>query len=179
MTTTKTLRSVFLWRFFFNQNGRSGCLRPYEDSTRLQIIQHLAGVIPLCIIIPCNIIITVKVILQIRSMRGVVAPNQQQQLKKKSIKVTILTLSITLSFTILIIPNNVFLLCCDMGSHFELVSVLTLLPFINASINCYMNALASKDFRRKLKSVFVWIWTCLTSCCTQNVVAPAAEDIPM
>ncbi len=163
-------------------NGTQYC-KFNTDNLLFKIRQFLIGLIPLCAIIPCNILIIIKVILQIRSMQGVIEPTQQQILKKKSIKVTILTLSINLNFIILIIPHNVYVLCCDVLPRTQVYFVLMLLPFLNASTDCIMYALSSREFRRKLKSVVVTIATrglrCLGWPWVNNVVAPEPQDIPL
>ena len=153
-------------------------------SIQRQIMEYMIGLIPVSVIIPCNILIITKVIFQIRSMNGVIAVTEQQVLKKKSIKVTILTLSITLNFLTLTLPMNVIALCCIHAHDKVYFAVLvTLLPFINSSIDCYMYALSSREFRRKITSIFVsvtnFIWTFWTLLCAQNVVAPVVEDIPI
>ncbi len=143
-------------------NGNTRCKTMI--SVRFHIKRFLIDLIPLLIIIPCNIVIVVKVISQYRKMKHCIALTQQQITKKKSIKVSILTLSITLSFIILFVPNIVFFLCCR-NLHTEPLtrSVFALLPMINASCNCYMYALASKDYRLRAKTVS-------KSMCPQNTV---------
>ena len=165
-------------------DGSKSCKVEDILSIEFKIREYMNCLIPLSVIIPCNILIVVKVIFQIRSMRGVIAVTQQQALKKKSIKVTVLTLSITLSFLILTLPMNVIAFCCTQthsGIYFAVF--VTLLPHINASIDCYMYALSSREFRRKVKSVLVTVITLilssLTSLCAQNSVAPAGADIPI
>ena len=143
-------------------NGNTRCKTII--TVRFHIKRFLIDLIPLLIIIPCNIVIVVKVISQYRKMKHCIALTQQQITKKKSIKVSILTLSITLSFIILFVPNIVFFLCCR-NLHTEPLtrSVFALLPMINASCNCYMYALASKDYRLRAKTVS-------KSMCPQNTV---------
>ncbi len=153
------------------------------DNLLFKIRQFLTGLFPLCVIIPCNILIIIKVIIQIRSMRGVINLTEQQILKKKSIKVTVLTLSINLNFIILIVPHNVHVLCCHILPRTQVYFILRLLLFFNASSDCIMYALSSREFRRKLKSVLVLIsnrvWRCLGWPCAHNVVAPEPQDIPL
>ncbi len=163
-------------------NGTHYC-KFNTENLLFKMRQFLIGLIPLCVIIPCNILIIIKVILQIRSMRGVIALTQQQILKKKSIKVTILTLSINLNFIILIIPHNVYVVCCDVIPRTQLYFLLMLLTFLNASTDCIMYALSSREFRRKLKSVFLTFTNhglrCLSWPWANNVVAPEPQDIPL
>ncbi len=138
--------------------------------------QFLIDVIPLHIIIPCNVVIVIKVISGYMDIRHSIQLTQQQVAKKKFIKANILTLSITLSFIVLIVPNNIYVLCCRNPNDPRTIFVLSLLPMLNASINGYMFALASKEFRKRVKSELVWIitgvFTCPTTGCMHNAVGP-------
>ena len=140
---------VSLWRL---ANGSTQC--KIVQSIGFKIRQHLIGLIPLLIIIPCNIMIVIRVISQYRKMKYCTALTQQHMAKNKSLRVSIMTLSITLSFIILIVPINVYLQCCRTHDYPRTLFVLTLLPMTNASINCYMYALSSHDFRTRLKNLF-------------------------
>ena len=143
---------------------------------RLQMRQFLIDLIPLLIIIPCNIVIVIKVISQYRKIRHSIAVTQQQTESKKFIKVSILILSITLSFIVLFVPTSVLVLCCSIHTSSQTIFILTLLPMVNASADCYIFVLASKDFRVCAKSALVKIITCVltvfTSLCAQNAVGP-------
>ena len=170
--------------FVERNDGSKSCKIEDVHSIHYRIKDYLVAIIPLPVIIPCNILIIIKVVFQIRSMQGVIAVTEQQALKKKSIKVTILTLSITLNFLILTLPMNITALCCvNVPDKVYFAVLVTLLPFINSSIDCYMYALSSREFRRKVKSIFVtvanFIWNFWAWLCAQNVVAPAVEDIPI
>ncbi len=152
--------------------GRQYCS---VDMSLITIIRRLfIAIIPLIVIIPTNIVIIVKVISQHRDMRQCIAVTQQQLTKKKSIKVTILTLSITFSYIVLNIPGNVFFLCCRENS--KLISPLILLPMLNASVNFYAYTLASAEFRKKVKLLLSkanhYVSNLLTCCCPQNSVLP-------
>ena len=140
---------VSLWRL---ANGNTIC--KLAPSTAVIIRQYLIGLIPLLIIIPCNLVIVIKVVSQYRKMRDCIALTQQQMAKKKSMRVSIMTLSITISFIILIVPQTVFLLWCRNRCNPHTINILNLLMMTNASINCYMYALSSQDFRTKVKNVF-------------------------
>ena len=70
----------------------------FDPSILNQIRYLLRGQIPLLLIIPCNIVIIGKVMAQYKKMRNAVAVTQQQIQKNKSIKASVLTLSITLSY---------------------------------------------------------------------------------
>ena len=147
-----------------------------ERTLGFKIRQFLIDVIPLLIITPCNVVIVIKVISGYWDIRHSIQLTQQQLAKKKFIKASILTLSITLSFIVLIVPNNVYLLCCRNPNDPRTIFVLSLLPMVNASINGYMFALASKQFRKKVKSELVRIvtgvFTCPTTGCMHNDVGP-------
>ncbi len=102
-----SVHDVSLWRL---ANGNTQC--KIVPSTAIIIRQFLIGLIPLVIIIPCNLVIVIKVISQYRKMRHSIPLTQHQMAKKKSIRVSIMTLSITISFIILIVPQTVLRLWC-------------------------------------------------------------------
>ena len=159
-------------------SGISSCkLDPF--TARFKVRQFLNGLIPLCIIIPCEILMIMKVVLLVRSMRGFVAQTQLVMLKKKCLRVTIIALAVTLSFTVLIIPNNIIIICCNFHPNSKIIIFVTLLPFIDACVKCYMLALSSTRFRIKVKSMFTTIRSSLTSRCTQNAGPPEPQDIQL
>ncbi len=153
-------------------NGTPRCT--IDQTPRIFIRQLLIGIIPLVIIIPCNLVTVVKVIAQYIAMRNVVVITQQHVQKKKAIKVTVMTLSITLTYIALILPSNVYFLCCRYYSPAVLFG-LTLLPMVNSGVNCYMYTLVSKDYRQKVIVLFIKAYTysrnALLSLC-QNSVQP-------
>ncbi len=159
-------------------SGISSCkLDPF--TTRFKVRQFLNGLIPLCILIPCEILTIIKVVLLVRSVRGVVAETQLVLLKKKCIRVTIIALAITLSFTVLIIPNNIIVFCCNFRPSSKIIIVVTLMPFIDACLKFYMFVVSSTRFRIKVKSVFTTIWSSLTSRCTQNAGPSEPQNIQL
>ncbi len=147
-------------------------------SVRVLIRQLFIGPIPLLIITPCNIVLVTKVLVQYRSVRHFVLLTQQQQIKKKSIKASILTLTFTLSYILLALPFNVFYVCC-MDTYFHFSFLLTILPMTNASISFYAFILASEKYRRKviaaLHTVNTRMNSCLTAIHAHNAVVPEQE----
>ncbi len=159
------------------QNGESRC--QIDQTPRILIRQLLIGPIPLVVIIPCNAVTVVKVIAQYRAMRHVVVITQQHIQKQRALKVTKLTLSITLTFIVLTLPTNVYFLCCRSYSS-DVLFVLTLLPMLNASLNFYLYTLASKDYRGKvrvmLNKAYTHVRNFFTSLlCQQNAVVPLQD----
>ncbi len=160
--------------------------KPFQTYTACKLVKTfwfqmrkvLFDFIPLIVMIPCNIIIVIKVIYEHLKMRHSIAVTQQQVAKKKSIKVSVLTLSVTISHIVLTVPVNVYILCCNKHTKRSMFVVFTLLSMLNASLNGYAYTLSSKDFRNKVKSIFVkvvtHVLTCITSVCTwtHNTVGP-------
>ncbi len=157
-------------------NGKSVC--KIHETPRMLIRQLILGYLPLIIMIPCNIVIVVKVIFQYKIMKHCIAVTQQEIQKKKSIKVSIFTLSITLSYISLILPNRLFFICCRQTYlDSRTFTVIILMPMLNSAINFYMFTLSSKEYRQKVKltmgKVATYVYNFLISPCPNNSVEPA------
>ncbi len=130
------------------ENGTHKC--KVDDNMRTLIGRVMVGMIPLVIIFPCNAITIVKVVRQYIEMRGVIAVTQQQAKKKDSIKASILTLSVTITYILLLIPSILYFLCCR-ENYFKNVDMFVVFPMINTGINFYLYNVASSEYRRKVK----------------------------
>ncbi len=157
-------------------NGKSVC--KVDETPRVLIREIILGYLHFAVMIPCNIVIIVTVIRQYRIMKHCIVDTQHQVQKTKSIRVSIFTLSITLSYIALMLPNKVYFICCRqtyMSS--KLFIVMVLLPMMNAAINFYMFMMSSKEYREKVKFILCKIAThassCMTSLCPKNSVEPA------
>ncbi len=138
------LRIVF---YKFNKD------KPYcqlKENIRTKFVTLLVGQIPLIILIPSNLAIVTTVIIQTRKAADL-QPDQQKEMNK-SIGVTIMVLSITLSFILLQLPFSIFLTCCDQGPNVRIIrNVMSIFPVINSSINFYLYFLSSNTFRHQVK----------------------------
>ncbi len=181
---------IFLtFNIFFVMNDFSMIERPNgmqkcrAEKTLWFLIRQLLHVqIPLLIIIPCNIVITIKVTAQYRKMRHCIVVTGQQIAKQRSIKVTILVLSITITYIILILPSQSFFWCCrEKDVFFKFMPIFTIMPMVNASANCYLYAMSSRDYRNKIKLVIgkavAYVLDCLPSLGVQNSVVPIELNV--
>ncbi len=122
----------------------------YKDNLKTKFVMLLQGQIPLLILIPSNIAIVTTVIIQTRKAKDL-QPDQQKEMNK-SIGITIMILSITVSFIILQLPFSIFLTCCDKGPNVRIIrNVMSIFPVINSSINFYLYFLSSNTFRNQVK----------------------------
>ncbi len=139
------------------------------------LLYLLTSIIPLIIVIPCNIVIVFKLITQYRKMRNVVAVTQQQLQKKRSMRASTLTLSVTLSYLALILPFNVYVWCCVEHS-LEIPLWMWYFPLLNYSVNFYVYTLASEEYRRRV--ILAWndasnyMSQVCPSPCRRNAVEP-------
>ena len=149
----------------------------------LVLKQLIMAQTPLLFIIPLNIIIVVKVIAQYWRMRHTIAVTQQEIQKKKTLKITAATLSITLSHIALILPLTVIIVCCA-EKYSKYLDAMTVMPMANAAINFYAYTISSREYRRKLmialgklrNHIFTCLGNCLEPCLqTHNAVAPEVE----
>ena len=150
-----------------------------EYARALILKQLIMAQTPLLFIIPLNTVIVIKVIAQYRRMRHTIAVTQQDIQKRKSLRITASTLSITLSHVILVLPITVVLISCGKKCS-KYVDAMAVMPMANAAINFYCYTISSREYRRKLMislgKLKNHIFTCLASCLqTHNDVAPEVE----
>ncbi len=140
-----------------------------------QIRYLLRGQIPLLLVIPCNIVIIGKVMAQYKKMRNAVAVTRQQIQKNKSIKASVLTLSITLSYIAFLLPVNVFSICC-IEKRSDLPFWIKIFPMINSSVNFYMYTLTSGEYRKRVKlmlrNAITYVNSFFRYVCPKNSIEP-------
>ncbi len=100
----------------------------------------------------CNIIIIGKVIGQYLKMGNVVAVTQQQLQRKCSLKVSTMTLSITVTYSASFLPQNVYPICCVQKCQFIPIW-LQYFPMIDRAVNFYMYTLSSDEHRRTVTTM--------------------------
>ncbi len=127
--------------------GTKACKYPTNFLTTLR--QLLFGQIPLLILIPSNALIVFKVIKQRESLK------QNQKGLKRSVRLTIMILSISLSYTIFALPFSIFLLCCNGESENQrkIRDILSVFQMVNSSINFYLYFFSSKLFRNEVVNI--------------------------
>ncbi len=145
LNVSSVVNSVTVMAF---RDGSTKCI--YQTDTVLNLTRFLfMGPAPLIVVIPCNIIIIVKVIGQYLKMRNVVAVTQQQLQRKRSLKASLMTLSITVTYIASVSPQNVYLICCaQQGQLFPYWFLY--FPMINGAVNFYMYTLSSEEYRRRV-----------------------------
>ncbi len=147
------------------------------STSRLIIARNmLRGPVTLCILIPCNITILVKLFYDIRSLSNV-APAYQIA-KKRNIKITILILSATLSHIVLVAPFSIFFICCQQ-SFVKFRNFFGICTILNSSLNFFLYSLSSKDVRRLVKSYFQNAFDkCFRRLNPTNRVEPQGQELP-
>ncbi len=142
----------------FTKTMRSGvfvCV--YGDTALIKVRQFLLAQIPLIILIPSNATIIIKILMQRRKWKKMT--NQQKNNERKSFKLTVMVLSVTGCYIVLALPFSIFLLCCfskENRSAYEKIRIgLTILPFINATINGYLYFLSSEMYRKEVKKTLI------------------------
>ncbi len=132
-------------RNFFTVKGKTVCR---NDQNVITTIKHLLrGMVPLTIVIISNIIIIVKILQQKRKLKVAKAHNENEV--KKSLRLTYMVLSITISFFILMMPPSIYWFCCkNIANYRDINRVIKIFPEINASINFFLYSLSSRDVQR-------------------------------
>ncbi len=134
-----------------------GCM--VENNSLSLVRQLFISQIPLLLLIPSNIIVLISMIHQRKKIQNIVQHNEQV-LIKDNYKVTGMVLCLTIVFIALTLPFQVFLICCrKIGSSKlgKVVTILTIFPSINSSINFYLYCFASKAYRKEVKKEFMRI----------------------
>ena len=106
----------------------------------------LMAVIPLCVVIPTNITIILKVVLQRKQRLQLGAGSSRDE----TTKVTLMTLSVTISYIILLLPMSIYIFISNADqSNYHIIIALANLPYLNMSINFYLYFLSGKRFREE------------------------------
>ena len=111
--------------------------------------------VPLCVVIPTNLAIVVKMLLQRKKRQRLGATFATNE----ATKVTIMTLSVTVVYIILLLPMSIYIILSDGGrSNYHILVLLANLPYLNMSLNFYLYFLSGKMFREEtikmLKKLF-------------------------
>ena len=107
------------------------------------------GVIPLCLVIPTNIAIIVKLVIQSRVRHTLGATTTDEVTK-----ITVMLLSITVSYIILSLPMTVVVFRTNAGQtqYGQLLLVaFSNLPYLNMSLNFYLYFLSGQMFRQEVR----------------------------
>ena len=165
-------------KFHVFPNGKQVCLPNKGLFNEIRAI--LYGTIPLIIVIPCNLIIIVKLYQQKKRMKLLTQRDAISD-EKKSYNVTVMILSVTISYSVLILPFSIYLTCCQYAATASgLLSILSILPEINASINFYLYFLTSHVFKNEVKKQLSRMF--LFCGCKQfgnNLVGPVESGVSM
>ncbi len=131
-----------------------------EDNILTKFVKMMVGQIPLLILIPSNLAIIIQVIRHSRQSKQLQQAEQNEATKARG--VTIMVLSITVSFIILQLPFSIWSTCCDhFGPEYRIVgNVMTLFPVINCSLNFYLYFLSSVSFRNQVSIEFSKMFAC-------------------
>ena len=165
-------------KFHVFPNGKQVCLANKGLFNEIRAIIY--GTIPLIIVIPCNLIIMVKLYQQKRRMKLLTQSNALSD-EKKSYNITVMILSVTVSYSILILPYSIYLTCCQYSATASgLLSILSTIPELNASINFYLYFMSSQIFKNEVKKQLSKMF--LFCGCKQignNLVVPVESGIGM
>ena len=111
--------------------------------------------VPLCVVIPTNLAIVVKLLLQRKERQRLGATSATDE----ATKATIMTMSVTVTYIILLLPMSIYIILTDGGrSNHHILIALANLPYLNMSLNFYLYFLSGKMFRletiKMLKKLF-------------------------
>ncbi len=132
-------------REFFKVKGKQICRNRKTVTSTIKVL--LRGIVPLTIVIISNIIVIVKVLQQKRKLKMSKINNETEV--KKSIRLTYMILSVTVSFFILMMPPTVYRFCCkNIANYRNIDRVFKIFPEINVSINFFLYSLSSRDVQK-------------------------------
>ena len=113
----------------------------------------LICIVPLCIVIPTNVAIIVK-LLHHRNLMNQLGSSTKAD---DTTKATIMLLSITIAYVVLMVPMMITIVIYKNsrpGSYYHVIIILSNLPYLSMSINFYLYFLSGKMFRNKVKEMF-------------------------
>ena len=122
------------------------------------------GVIPLCFVIPANLGIIGKLILdsKVRSNLGASTSNGDEVTK-----ITVMLLSITVTYIVLVVPMTVVVLMVDGSgrkvSDYARLIAFSNIPYLNMSLNFYLYLLSGQMFRNEVKQFLRRYCKCYSS----------------
>ena len=109
-------------------------------------------VVPLCMVIPSNAAIIVKMIKQ-RKFRRQFDSNGSGN---DSVRVTIMLLSVSIACILLVLSMAILTVlhkASRSDTHYGTVIILSNLPYLNMSVNFYLYFMSGKLFRQQLKQL--------------------------
>ncbi len=129
----------------------------YPDNAITDLSRFLIGQIPLVILIPSNVLIIIRITYQRKKWHNL--NNTQKKEQKKSFKLTLMILALTVSFIFLTLPWPIYWLFFykrgTMEEKLKLRSILSTFTFTNAGINFYLYFLSSEMYRKAVKKQLI------------------------
>ncbi len=129
------------------------------SGTKERISELLATLIPICIMVPCNAAILVRLYKQHKKRQQLATNNASD---KEMMRMTIMICSITFAFIALLAPFSIYILIWGHGNESKndaWFAVFYGLDTLNTSLNFYAYFMAGKVFREK---VFQLLGCCRT-----------------
>ncbi len=131
----------------------------YPDTPLVDLRQFLIGQIPILLLIPSNTVIIIKLWNQRRKWKNLKTNNQQKREERRSFQLTVMILSLTITFIILTLPFSIYMMAFykseQRSADAKVRNILSVLPIINASITFYLYFLSSEIYRKEVKKQLV------------------------
>ena len=111
----------------------------------------LVCIIPLCIVIPTNVAIVIKLMCHKRLMQRFGTSTKADD----TVKTTVMLLSMTITYVLLMVPMTITIIIYtnNQRSYYGVMIILSILPYLNMSINFYLYFLSGRMFRGKVKEM--------------------------
>ena len=127
---------------------------------KITISSLLFSVIPLCIVIPSNVAIIIKLFLHKKHRRSLHASCSNTE----TTKITVMLLSVTVAYIVLLVPTTISIILFRLGEFsYNTLILLSNLPYLNMSLNFYLYFLSGNMFRNEFKQLMRRYYSCLTS----------------
>ena len=113
----------------------------------------LVCIIPLCIVIPTNVAIVVRLVnhRKFRQQFGTGSKSDETS------KITIMLLSVTVTYVILMAPMTIIMIIYNNSkpdNYYGMIIIMSNFPYLNMSANFYLYFLSGKMFRDKVAELF-------------------------
>ncbi len=123
---------------------------------KFQVTVYLVSVVPLMVIIPTNIIIVIYLIKHVKAQRNMGSGTRHSN---EAQKVTLMLVSVSLAFIILVGPIAVYALMRGQGGT-TLHGICLLLQLVNFVINIFLYFFSGEIFRQEVMAWFRSLHTC-------------------
>ncbi len=157
------------------QYGFTDCLKvtdyglPELIKAKDSISEVLASFIPICIMVPANIAIFIKLSLRHQAQNELGIINQNE---KELVQTTLMLITITVAFIVLVTPLSIYILMFGFRFGDPILDVFVCLEGVNAACNVALYFMMGTMFRSKVVAL---VCSCVCLRCKPQTSSPSGS----